>query len=55
MVTLEENTKIESKEEEMISLKGDMTGTIVVDSRYGLVVNADQDMKMKAIGTGNEF
>lgn len=55
MVTLEESSKIESKEGELISLTGDVTGTIVVDSRYGLVVTADQDMKMKASAQGMSF
>jgi hypothetical protein len=55
MVTLEESSKIESKEGGLISLTGDVTGTIVVDSRYGLVVTADQDMKMKASAQGMSF
>jgi len=55
MVTLEENSKIESKEGEMISLTGDVTGTLVVDSRSGLVVTADQDMNMKASAQGMSF
>ncbi len=54
MVTLEEKTKIESKDEKM-SLKGDVSGTIVVDSRSGLVVNADQDIKMTTEAGGMSF
>ncbi len=55
MVTLEEKSKIEAKENEEIALTGDVTGTIVVDSRSGLVVSADQDMKMKATSRGMSF
>ena len=54
MVTLEEKTKVESKEEKM-GLKGDIEGTLVVDSRSGLVVTADQDMTLKATGSGTNF
>lgn len=52
MVTLDEVTKIESKEGEMISLSGEIKGTVVVDSRSGLVMTADQDMNMKASAKG---
>ncbi len=55
MVILEETSKIEAKEGELISLTGDVTGTIVVDSRSGLVVTADQDMRMKASAQGMSF
>ncbi len=44
MVTLSESTKIESKQKDM-DMKGSIKGTIVVDSKLGLVVTADQDMK----------
>ena len=54
MVTLSEITKVESSKEEM-NLKGDITGTIVVDSRLGLVVTADQDMKMKTETKGQSL
>lgn len=54
MVTLAENTKVESNQEKM-NLKGDIKGTIVVDSRLGLVVNADQDMKMTTEVAGKSF
>lgn len=54
MVTLSENTKVESSQEKM-KLSGDIKGTIVVDSRLGLVVNADQDTKMTAEAAGKGF
>ncbi|HEY6063718.1 MAG TPA: hypothetical protein VIV35_08925, partial [Chitinophagaceae bacterium] len=46
--------KVESTEEKM-SVKGDMNGTIVVDSRLGLVVNADQDFKMTSEAAGKNI
>lgn len=55
MITLEESTKIQAKEGETMSITGTVTGTIVVDSRSGLVVKADQDMKMKASSGGKSF
>ncbi len=55
MVTLDEVSKIEAKENEEIALTGDITGTIVVDSRSGLVVTANQDMNMKASSRGMSF
>ncbi len=54
MVTLNEVTKIESDNEKM-KLTGDIKGTIVVDSKTGLVVNADQDMEMNAEAEGMKF
>ncbi len=54
MVTLEEKTKVNSKAEKM-GMTGDIEGTLVVDSRSGLVVTADQDMKFKASGGGMNF
>jgi len=45
MVTLDETTKMESSEEK-VDMKGDITGTIVVDSKTGLVVSADQEMNI---------
>ena len=54
MVTLEEKTNVVSDEEKM-KLKGVITGTLVVDSRVGLVVNADQEMKMTATAGGMNF
>lgn len=56
MVTLEEDSKIEGlKTDDDVDLSGDITGTIVVDSRSGLVVSADQDMKLKASTKGMSF
>ena len=54
MVTLEETTKIES-EDEKNNLKGDIKGTLVIDSKSGLVVSADQDMKMATDVGGMKF
>jgi len=54
MVTLEEKTKIISSEEGMV-MKGDITGTMVVDSKTGLVVTADQDMKITTAAKGMSF
>ena len=54
MVTLDENTKVESSQEKM-NMKGDIKGTIVVDSRSGLVVSADQDMRMTTEVAGKSF
>jgi len=55
MVTLDEVSRIEAKEGEAVSLSGEIKGTIVVDSRSGLVVTADQDMDMKASAQGMSF
>lgn len=55
MVTLDEISKIQSKEGEAISLTGEVKGTLVVDSKSGLVVTADQDMDMKASAQGMSF
>lgn len=46
MVTLAESTTIASQGKDM-DISGTVKGTLVVDSRLGLVVTADQDMKMK--------
>ena len=54
MVTLEETTKMESVDEKN-NLKGDIKGTLVVDSKSGLVVSADQDMKMASDVGGMKF
>lgn len=54
MVTLDENTKVGSGQEKM-NLKGDITGTIVVDSRLGLIVSGDQDMKMTIEASGKNI
>ncbi|MDZ4810612.1 MAG: DUF6263 family protein [Bacteroidota bacterium] len=45
MVTLDEATKVESQDEK-IKVKGDIKGTIVVDSKTGLVVTANQEIEM---------
>jgi Family of unknown function (DUF6263) len=45
MVTLEEKSKIEGDNNGM-AVKGDVSGTMIIDSKWGLVVNADQDMAM---------
>ncbi len=55
MVTIDEESKIEALETEEVSLTGKVTGTIIVDSRSGLIVTADQDMKMKASAKGMSF
>jgi hypothetical protein len=54
MVTLSENTKVESSEEK-VNMKGKIMGTIVVDSRSGLVVTADQDMTISTEVEGKSF
>lgn len=53
MVTLEEKSKIQSSNEKM-EMKGTVEGTLVVDSRSGLVVSADQDMDMTASVGGQD-
>jgi hypothetical protein len=54
MVTLKENTEISSKKGEM-EMKGEIEGTIVVDSNSGLIVKADQDLTLKPIGDSKGF
>jgi RNA recognition motif-containing protein len=54
MVTLDQITKVIS-DNEQAKLSGEITGTLVVDSRNGLIVNADQDMKMTASAGGMSF
>lgn len=44
MVTVEEMTKIDSGNPQS-ELKGEIEGELVIDSRTGLIVNADQDIK----------
>lgn len=46
MVTLEEKTKIEGETEGM-EISGNVSGVLVVDSKSGLMVNADQDIIIK--------
>ena len=54
MVTIEEKTKVESKDK-TTGVSGDIEGTLVVDSRSGLVVTADQDMNLSSSGAGMNF
>jgi hypothetical protein len=54
MVTLEETTKIES-DNKGAKMNGEVKGTLVVDSRVGLVVKADQDMTMKTEAGGKSI
>lgn len=54
MVTLEENTEITSTGSEE-KVTGSQKGTLVVDSRSGLVVTADLQLKMKASIGGVEI
>ncbi len=51
-VTLSANTKIASKEEDGQQISGSQTGKIIVDSKSGLMINAefDQDIEVKAEG-----
>jgi Family of unknown function (DUF6263) len=51
MVTLEEKSKI-AGEEEGASMKGNVVGLIVVDSKNGLVVSSDQDMTISVTKDG---
>ena len=46
MVTLDEESEVESDRGGK-HIKGELTGTVVVDSRSGLIVKADQDLEMK--------
>ena len=54
MVTLEEKSKIDGTSAAM-NMKGDITGTLVIDSKSGLVVSADQDMDLKITTDGKEM
>lgn len=54
MVTLDETTKVESADEKM-KMKGDIKGTIVVDSKTGLVVTADQEIEMTTETNGKSM
>jgi hypothetical protein len=45
MVTVDENTKISSGNDEN-KVEGTLEGTLIIDSKTGLVVNADQDMNL---------
>lgn len=52
MVTLEEKTKVNADNEQM-KMNGDVTGTLIVDSKTGLVVNADQKMTVTTSVAGS--
>ncbi len=54
MVTLEENSTMTGMEDGA-KMSGTITGTIVVDSRIGLVVSSNQDLKMKTNANGKAF
>ena len=54
MVTLEEKSKIDGTSD-ALNMKGDITGTLVVDSKTGLVVNADQDMEITTTKAGTSM
>lgn len=54
MVTLEEKSTI-SGLNEGIDLKGSSKGTMIIDSRTGLVVSGDQDVTMNGSREGREF
>ena len=54
MVTLDETTKVESADEKM-KMKGEIKGTIVVDSKTGLVVTADQEIEMTTETNGKSM
>ncbi len=51
MVTIDEESTIDG-DTKGVTLKGKITGTMVVNSKTGLVVTADQDMDM-TVGTGD--
>jgi hypothetical protein len=51
MVTLQEKSKIESNDSKM-DLSGDVDGTIVIDSKSGLLVNCTQNIDMKVNAGG---
>lgn len=51
MVTVEEKSTIDGNTDKM-KMNGDITGTLVIDSKSGLVVNADQDMNITTTTNG---
>jgi hypothetical protein len=53
MVTLEEKTKI-SSDNDQTKMSGDVTGTLIIDSKTGLVVNADQKMNITSTTGGTK-
>lgn len=54
MVTLSEKSKVTSSDANM-NVDGDVTGTIVVDSRSGLVVTSTQNLDMKITAGGQSI
>ncbi len=54
MVTLDETTKINSDDEDG-NVSGEITGTLIIDSRVGLVVSGEQEMKLKTSLEGMSF
>ena len=57
MVTVEEKSVISAKQDaggKSVETSGEISGTVTVDSRSGLLVNADQDMNMKVKSGGME-
>lgn len=54
IVTVEEKSKIDGMSSSM-KMNGDITGTLVIDSKSGLVVNADQDMALTMNTSGKEI
>lgn len=52
MVTVEELTTIDSGNPQS-TLNGEIKGELIIDSRTGLVVNADQDIKANTKEKGN--
>ncbi|HMU47125.1 MAG TPA: DUF6263 family protein [Chitinophagaceae bacterium] len=54
MVILEEDTKIEGSQDK-VDINGKVKGTIVIDSKSGLVVSANQDLTITASGNGMSF
>lgn len=54
MVTLEEKSEVDGLSDEM-KMSGEITGILVVDSKSGLVVTADQEMSMKTTANGMDI
>jgi len=52
MVTLEESTRISALDDDQRKMEGTQTGTMIVDSRSGLVVSANSDLNISST-TGN--
>lgn len=51
MVTLDEKSTIDGSGDQT-KMSGEITGTIIVDSKTGLVVNADQDINLSSTAEG---